>query len=386
MKAVLRILKILVVFFACLFAISIIWYLIESANSAGGEVNSVIDYVLYLIGYGDIEMDDHYSLTLFSVISLFTLTLMSSVFTISLFDLRSKASLLPMIKIGCQDEKYTANAELKTVNKDVYDVTTRLIAKVGANIYSEESYLPFVPKKTVQRIELDFSVGSPLYKYMRAQLESNEALTPLIITLTYTDIEGGQEYKSCAKYTYSKENGDFCYSNKELFEVVKEDYLLCKSFCVDISKATAINGEDIKLSFENSKCFEERSMFAYVDMTTRNTYDPSSFAMACLNDLGERNWQKYADLGCSLTFDYFVQGGSSVTFEFKYGNKNLTVYRSTLNPSEEFSVFRLPLASEAINYEELSNVRELCFTVFYADTDPESHTSQFIIKNCAIEF
>ena len=52
MKAVLKILKIILTFFFCLFAISFIWYMFESRNIGGEDRIPFIDFVLYLIGYG----------------------------------------------------------------------------------------------------------------------------------------------------------------------------------------------------------------------------------------------------------------------------------------------------------------------------------------------
>ncbi len=386
MKAVLKILKILGVFFACLFGVSLIWYFIEAGHSMGGGANSVIDYVLYLIGYGDLQIEDHYSLTLFSIISLFTLTLLSSVFTVNLFELRSKAKLLPTILISESDSLYEAHASIKTIGKDIYDVTATLIAKIGDEIYSENIYLPFVSKKSIQKIKLSFEVGSPLYKYMRASLEGKGELTPLIITLTYTDIESGQEYKSCAKFTYSKEVGNFVYSHKELHIDLIDNYLLKESFAIDLSKAIAINDSDIDLSFEKTNGMSKITdvMHADVHMTGRTSYEPDSFVMACLNDFGDNDWCKYADLGCHLDFDYQIKGNMTVTLELKYGDANLKVYRQRLQQHNSKNAFSLDLNSDAVNYDSLANVRELCFTVFYEDNDPQSHSGEFLIKNCTL--
>ena len=200
MKAILRILKIILTFFACLFAISLIWYIFESQKINSAEKIPFIDFVLYLIGYGDLDIYDHYSQTVFSVISLFTLTLMSSVFTVSLFEIRSKARLLPNINITETNGIYTAEANLKTSGKDIYDVTATMIVKTDDDLLSEEIYIPFVARKSTQKIPLSFEVGSPLYKYMRAVLENKARETPIIITLSYTDIDSGQEYKSCGKF------------------------------------------------------------------------------------------------------------------------------------------------------------------------------------------
>ena len=385
MKAVLKILKILGVFFACLLAISVIWYLIEYGRSPEGEVNSVIDYVLYLIGYGDLQLKDHYSLTLFSIISLFTLTLMSSVFTVNLFELRSKARLRPLIEISEAKCGYEAHASIRTIGKDIYDVTAVLIAKIGDDLYSENIYLPFIPKKNTQKIKLSFDVGSPLYRYMRATLEGKREVTPLIITLTYTDIESGQEYKSCAKFTYSREGGDFGYSHKELLAELIDGYIMRESFAIDLSKAIAINDSDIDLSIEKSNGMSKITdvMRADVHMNSQSSYEPDSFVMACLNDFGENDWRKYADLGCHLDFDYQINGNMTVTLELKYGS-NLKVYRQSLYPDEAHGHFSLDLNSDSVSYDDLSNVREICFTVFYKEMKNETHKGEFIINNCTL--
>ena len=384
MKNLIKLAKIIGVFFVSLFIISFIWYHVDLAMYPDlRDKTPFIDYILYIIGYGDLSVEDHYLQTGFSIIALFTTTLLSSVFTVSLFELRSKAKLLPMIGISCKDDsEYFAHARIKTIGKDIYDVTAVLIAKVGDEIYSENIYLPFVPKKTVQKIKLSFDVGSPLYKYMRASLEGKDEITPLIITLSYTDIESGQEYKSCAKFNYSRESRDFGYSRKDLWLDI-EDYLLSREFALDLSEAKAINDEDITLSFEKNNGIQKNAnlMRATVDMTSRTDYEPKSFVMACLRSPLGGDWSKYSDLGCCLTFDYLVSGGITPTLELKYGDK---VYTATLFGSEGEKHFSLPLKSVDADAKNLSQVRELCFTVFYENTDREAPRGSFVIKNCSL--
>lgn len=382
MKAILRILKIILTFFACLFAISLIWYIFESQKINSAEKIPFIDFVLYLIGYGDLDIYDHYSQTVFSVISLFTLTLMSSVFTVSLFEIRSKARLLPNINITETNGIYTAEANLKTSGKDIYDVTATMIVKTDNDLLSEEIYIPFVARKSTQKIPLSFEVGSPLYKYMRAVLENKASETPIIITLSYIDMDSGQEYKSCGKFIYSGEKENFTYSHKELAPDVK-DYLVNKVINLNLVTAESINSEDIKLTFTKGG-LGRFNMNAAVSMTTHQSYEPGSFVMACINDLPDTDWRKYADIGYALTFDYYVKGNMTVTMELKYGEGNTKVFRDKLRPSAKDQHYCLDLKSEKLNYESLANVRELCFTVFYKDTDPTSHKGNFTIKNCTL--
>ncbi len=382
MKSVLKIAKIVLTFFGCMFAISFVWYIVESSDLNGAEKIPFIDFVLYLIGYGDLDINNHYSQTVFSVISLFTLTLMSSVFTVNLFEIRSKAKLLPRICIDENNGVYTAKANLQTSAKDIYNVNATLIVKMGEEILSEDIYIPFVPKKSIQKIPLSFGVGSPLYKYMRNALEDNANETPIIITLSYTDIESGQEYKSCEKFNYGREKADFGYSGRELALDI-QDYLLHKIININLAKAQPINSEDIKLSFVEGQ-LGRYDLNALVNMTTHESYQPKSFVMACINDLPDIDWRKYADLNYAITFDYFVEGNMSVTLELKYGEGGVKVYRDILSPSAETKQYALSLRSEKLNYESLANIREICFTVFYEDTDPETHKGGFTIKNCVL--
>lgn len=368
MKAILRILKIILTFFACLFAISLIWYIFESQKINSAEKIPFIDFVLYLIGYGDLDIYDHYSQTVFSVISLFTLTLMSSVFTVSLFEIRSKARLLPNINITETNGIYTAEANLKTSGKDIYDVTATMIVKTDNDLLSEEIYIPFVARKSTQKIPLSFEVGSPLYKYMRAVLENKASETPIIITLSYIDMDSGQEYKSCGKFIYGGEKENFTYSHKELAPDVK-DYLVNKVINLNLVMAESINSEDIKLTFTKGG-LGRFDMNAAVSMTTHQSYDPGSFVMACINDLPDTDWRKYADIGYALTFDYYVKGNMTVTMELKYGEGNTKVFRDKLRPSAKDQHYCLDLKSEKLNYESLANVRELCFTVFTRTPTP----------------
>lgn len=379
MKNTLKITKVILIFFLSLFIISFIWYNIDIAMYPDlRDKTPFIDYILYIIGYGDLAVKDHYLQTGFSIIALFTMSLLSSVFTVSLFELRSKAALMPQIGISCENDRYTANASVKTIGKDIYDVTAVLIAKIGDEIYSESVYLPFIPKKTVQKIKFSLEVGSPLYKYMRSSLEGNGEISPLIITLTYMDIESGQEYKTCAKFSYSKDSADFGYSQKDLWLDIF-DYVLSKEFCIDLAKTNAINDEDICISSDM-----QRTMCAQVNMTSRVSYEPKNFVMACISDLWDNDWRKYADLGCHLDFDYQLKGNITVTLELKYGDANLKVYRHRLQHDNPSNAFSLDLNSAAVNYDALANVREICFTVFYEDTDPQWHSGEFLIKNCAL--
>ena len=100
LKAAWKILKIVLVFFLFLGVIALVWYAIEIATLGKDETAvPFVDFILYLLGFGDVDSKDHYLQTAFSTLGLFAVTLLSSVFTVNLFDLRSKVKISPTIII-----------------------------------------------------------------------------------------------------------------------------------------------------------------------------------------------------------------------------------------------------------------------------------------------
>ena len=141
LKAVWRILRILLVFFLFLGMIALAWYAIEAATAGKGEsAVPFVDFILYLLGFGDVDSKDHYLQTVFSTLGLFAVTLLSSVFTVSLFDLRSKVRISPKLIVK---SKNRACLQLNTAGKDVYKLTATLIAKCGQDITTEAELFPF---------------------------------------------------------------------------------------------------------------------------------------------------------------------------------------------------------------------------------------------------
>ena len=135
MKAIWKISKIILSFFLALAIIALIWYGAELATCQNGEeAVPFIDFILYLLGFGDIDSKDHYMQTLFSTLGLFTVTLLSSVFTVSLFELRSKVKISKKIRI---ESKNRATLELKAAGKDIYNLSATLISKCGEELTTE---------------------------------------------------------------------------------------------------------------------------------------------------------------------------------------------------------------------------------------------------------
>ncbi|MBE6943709.1 MAG: hypothetical protein E7453_05545 [Ruminococcaceae bacterium] len=392
LKAVWRILKIVLVFFLFLGIVALTWYAIETA-AAGKDEPAVpfVDFILYLLGFGEVDSRDHYLQTAFSMLGLFAVTLLSSVFTVSLFDLRSKVRISPEIIV---ESRNRASLKLNTAGKDVYNLTATLIAKCGQDITTEEELFPFIPKKATQKLSFEIAPGTPIYKYLRASYLKAELEPQLILTVSYTDIESGQEYTMAQKYQYSTgKSRDILFGGDEgcdcndSFEAAIQDYITGNTFKIDLSSIWPCEAEDIDISYgyQDLKCTlsHKQAFRAKVHMNSSRTYEPQTFTMAVTNDLLGNDWTTYYDLGCALKFDYMVDDNITVTMELKYGVDQIIKYEQRLRPTSNFRTCVLKL--QRLRYEELRNVRELCFTVFYKDVDPEDPTGSFIIKNCVLE-
>jgi len=182
MKKIYRILKITGVFFAFLLSVSYIWFLIESAISP--EINNVayMDYLLYLLGYGELDIPDLFGKSFFSIIGLLSLTLLSSVFTVSLFDWRSKLILSDRIVVWDKNPTtHLASALLRCKQRDIYNIRINLIVHCEKDTYSEEYYIPLIPKNTSHFVDFEIAPGTALYKYLRLYLRTNNTTVEQIL-------------------------------------------------------------------------------------------------------------------------------------------------------------------------------------------------------------
>ena len=161
MKGIWKIVRIILVFFLSLAVIALAWYAIEMSSLQPGEsAIPFIDFVLYLLGFGDLTLEDHYLQAVFSTLGLFAVTLLSSVFTVNLFELRSK------VRIGSHliiKSKRSAKVELRAAGRDIYDLTAKLICKCGRDVTAEEQQFPFVAKKSSQELTFEIVPGSVIF-------------------------------------------------------------------------------------------------------------------------------------------------------------------------------------------------------------------------------
>lgn len=388
MKGIWKIVRIILVFFLSLAVIALAWYAIEMSSLQPGEsAIPFIDFVLYLLGFGDLTLEDHYLQAVFSTLGLFAVTLLSSVFTVNLFELRSK------VRIGSHliiKSKRSAKVELRSAGRDIYDLTAKLICKCGRDVTAEEQQFPFVAKKSSQELTFEIVPGSVIYKYLRAEYLDPACEPQLILTVTYTDIETGQEYTMAKKYQYTCDRKSqilFDQTHSPELEAAVRQNVESGTFYINLASVVPCNAEDIDLTYGDKsapqKLSQKQAFRAAVHMDSHKTYVPGDFTMAVTKDLLGNDWTTYYDLGCALKFSYKVEGDMAVTMELKSGAANRIIKTKKLRGSDEFADCVLDLRS--FSREDLEQVSELCFTVFYKDVDPRDPTGSFTIRNCMLQ-
>lgn len=416
MKKSIKPLMTVIIFMILLLLITLIWYRIESGQSSDEiPINSFEDFLIYLLGYGDIQLPNIFSKTVFSIVSLLGLTLFSSIFTVNLFERWDKIKIEPKIFIWNKKSKTNvASVILTNGKKDMYNLNAKLILSYRSQVQTEEKYIPFISKKDIKSLEFNIAPGTVVYNFLRYNLKGDAVKPVLVFTAAYTDISKGHEYTVCKKYQYfDKNRSDIFFSPNSVFKapyeqishhILKEiekkadpglekkvqNYILNNSFNIDLSSAIPINAEDIDISYgyslNNFDLPPNKAFEAKVHMTERVSYNPSDFCIACVVGPLGSDWIKYYDLGCSLNFNYFIDSNITVTLEIKCAlldsDKENTIFFN-LMPNDDFEKFTLKL--NKYEREMFRTVSELCFTVFYKNTDAENHTGHFVISSCALE-
>lgn len=200
MQKIKKLIKIIGLFLVSFLLITLIWYIVERsfANNTSG---SFFDFLLYLLGYGDVKSTFELSKVFFTIFGLLAVTLLSSVFTVNLFELRNKLNINPKLLVFKKDAESFDSAVLLHANrKDICDVKMNLIAGIGNEVVSKEYYVPFIPKSASRLMRFEIEPGTPVYKFLRSSFTEEGKLIVLMLTASYTDIDTGQQYMICRRF------------------------------------------------------------------------------------------------------------------------------------------------------------------------------------------
>ena len=402
-----------------MFIISFLWYNYESHILGNRLVDSYPDFILYILGYGDIRTDNSTIKTLFSLIGVFGISLLSSIFTVNLFELRNKANLSNKMLIwDNNNSQHLATVLLKSNSKDLYNIKVTLVYYCDSETFSEESYIPFLPKKSVKTLNFGIEVGSCVYYYLRSLIKNNASSPIMLITVSYTDITNAQEYNICKKYQFCniEEKSNLVFFDNSLlktdilsvsqksFNAISKcndnEYKKCieeeinkDTFYLDMRKASPINAEDIDLEYgysfpepQKPRIAEEFAFTAKVHMNSKEQYQPNDICMACFTAPWDGNWEKYVNMNCNLTFEYGITGNISVVLEVKGHERKIVKkleLQSFIDVTNSLKKVSIPLKD--FKEKQFDDISEMCFTVFYKNVNPSNPTGSFVIANCALE-
>lgn len=408
------------VFIAFAFIVSGIWYWIEYNQYTSVQTTksnypyTLNEFFLYVIGYNDIDAENQIGKSIFSLICLLGTTLLSSIFTVSLFEFRSKLLLNKKAIIWQDtDDNKVVSFSIESKNYDLYNVVVSLNISYGIHHYQEERTITYLPKKKCLPIDFDIKVGSVPYRYLRNYFKDEISDTIMVCMVSYVDSESGTSYTICSEYSIDDigKKSTIIFNQNPMFKndydgFTKDQYKNSLLACDDEFKQSikeyilnnvvfnlcnvqAIRAENINLftnSYHDRRGGKEddpnaNAFYAKVhfDSEIQNKDD---YGMILLNYDPNFNWQYYYENNAVIMFDIFVKGPITVVFEIKGSEKkryDKTVEELSFNATREYMHIEFNL--QKISENDWSKITELCFTVFDRTLDRKG---SFSVKNFEI--
>lgn len=419
LKKVKRILLIVLIFICFSLIATYAWYIIERAvfNNTNASNLGFGNFLLYLFGYGDIDEVNLTFKLIYSIIGIMALALLSSVFTVSLFEWKNKLIISEkMLVWDDRASEHFASIFIENKYRDIYKLTLTMHLSTGNNSVFEERFIPYVSKNSMQLINYKIETGSILYKYLRDVIKFGYNST-LTLIASYIDSGNGQEYYLCNKYQFTKDkNNQIIINNNEkvhnldvekknikefnsLLQAENQQYadyiseeIKSDGFSIEISKAQAIRDENIDVYYgkaptTNKKAFDTSIINPNTVITSEIHFkkkkedDPNDFGMLLIKRPFDGDWQKYYDLNCVLTFDIYVSVGMVVSLEMKDSRGALIINpMPKFYPKSGFENYTYEL--NTMQREKWSDVDEMCFTVLRKDTKADN--GEFSLIGCEL--
>lgn len=395
-----KVFLIILIFSVLILTISAGWCLfdcytfIHNGNTIQSYPNTLQQFILYLIGYGELTTSNETLKLCSTVLGLFTLTLLSSALTVSLFDWNNKISSSKNIVMLIRPRKNINGAFLlSTGTRDLYDVRITLHLTDGYTNFEEYRNISFMSKQTKIPIYFSAELGSVLYRFAYNSIRKPEELTTLVCLISYIDSKSGQSFTECKKYRYLQKrksnsvlfiNTEKDLSNKDILKLfskkeyrnITSDKLLSEftlDYHFDLLSAIPIR---TPIKYEsNGSVISGKIKF---DGNTSNTDD---FQMIAFPNMIHKDWRIFYDYSCQLSFDVLVKGNITLVFEFKNTDeKNILFQTPEFVTSRQW--YHYTLDFKDLNRDQLSSIKELCFTV---KDDGKSKTGSISITNLVIK-
>ena len=195
MNKFIKIANTILMFLVVMLLASFIWYKLEIYQVP--ETRNIVTYtefLLYLFGYGELNISGMYTKPFFTTVAILSLSLLSSAFTINLFDWKKRITIHDkMLVFNTNKNNYTASIAIESKNKDIYNLRIKLITDIATETFSEEREIPFIHSRTTELINFDIVPGSSIYKYLRSTFLDDAYKSVLVIMVSYTDISSGRD-------------------------------------------------------------------------------------------------------------------------------------------------------------------------------------------------
>lgn len=343
---------------------------------------SYIDYLLYLLGYGDLENVNAVFKLIFSISSLTILTLLSSACTVTWLESKRNLVLGNHIVISkSYDNMFLAGLQLKSRKRDVFGAKVSAIVNVNGKAYSESTEIAYIPKNKYATAIFEINLNSVIYKHFHESYNKNPDVTELVITVTYSDIISGAEYTVCEKFSCTNpSNFIFCDSfnsatNSEPLETTFNQFVSQQKFDIDFEDAVRLDSKlPDRIKFNKSDCFN-------VNFDANGNYGDWDFQMLFIPIPEVSNWGVYHDLKCTFQIELLIADDMDITVEIKKSDKSILPLRSSATKlSQGASKLTVDLAE--YRRDTWEDIRELCLTVFYKDVRTKNKEAQFFVKEC----
>ena len=383
--------KIIITFFTLVLVflgITFVGYLIE-VELLHDSGYSYLEYLLYLLGYGSIDDSNIWFKVVFSIGSLFVLTLFSSACTVTWLESRRTLKIDDKIIVEQNsDGDYTASICLRSHNQSIYNASVTAIMNVGRESYAEEISVAYIPKKQYRFATFNIGLNSVFYRHFKEILENRPNGAELVLAVKYSDVLSGEEYTVFKKYTHNTDhsNSDFVFvrsldeydrknisSDKDLQKTF-ERYIAAKSIPINLANAQIIDSrssERYKLQSDNR--------FS-VEFAKEKRYNDGDFQMLCIPVDVSDDWGIYYDMGAHLHIELEEINDIDVFVEIKNDDGRMVALAEDNMLSKENKVLDINL--NGYRRHAWENMKEVCFTVFCSHVRDENKKAEFIIKEC----
>ena len=393
--------------------LTFLWYIIE--KSIDNSQNLFFsDFILYVWGYGDIAGTDKILKTIFAIVGILSVSLLSSIITVNLLYPHHTAKLSDYMHIWTDDFEHTfGSILLKSTSANIFNVKVVLQYSNENKIQYEERYIPLLNNHSVYKIDFEIKPNSAIFNYARSILKYNESAT-LVILVSYIDDGISQEQTFLKKYSlskYFKEESSIVIDNSKLLKLKNISYknfqklhkddnieytsyfeklIQSNSIPIDIYTARLINPEFSSLEFDVAPATNrqiadisiDKSQFLSKIQLQEDVNFKHEFTMVCIQAPLGGNWKDYYDLNCTFGFDIYVSGNMSVTLELKNSlGQPIISPCPTFHNSDGYEHFSVKLRS--FSMEKWQDVNEICFTTFFKDIK-DNNPCMFSVVGCEL--